>query len=250
MTWWQKEPGHQQLWCWRNSPRKFHSQQQKGQSCIVPGKWCSVVLFDLMLHMYINLTSLEAQFNSLAPGKFEWNFRHVIFKQILVIDGWGICCEIALIWMSLDFTNDQSTLVQVMVLCHQATSHYLNQYWPRSLSPSSVTRPQWVNVWYSTSPNTLSMYLLCIDVQFMLIKECFLFGMYILVMKVKIQSKLLKPMNTSFFFTAGGCMFWLEQNGYDWVLKCGRFWCQRATRCNPEVTQQLYKEYWALVSCW
>ena len=24
--------------------------------------------------------------NSLAPGKFEWNFRHVIFKQILVID--------------------------------------------------------------------------------------------------------------------------------------------------------------------
>ena len=28
--------------------------------------------------------------NSLAPGKFEWNFRHLIFKQILVIDGWGI----------------------------------------------------------------------------------------------------------------------------------------------------------------
>ena len=25
--------------------------------------------------------------NSLAPGKFEWDFTHVIFKQILVIDG-------------------------------------------------------------------------------------------------------------------------------------------------------------------
>ena len=25
--------------------------------------------------------------NSLAPGKFEWNFRYVIFKQIVVIDG-------------------------------------------------------------------------------------------------------------------------------------------------------------------
>ena len=36
------------------------------------------------------------EFNSLAPGKFEWNFRHVIFKQILVIDDWGISCEIAL----------------------------------------------------------------------------------------------------------------------------------------------------------
>ena len=28
------------------------------------------------------------QINSLAPGKFEWNFRYVIFKQIFVIDGW------------------------------------------------------------------------------------------------------------------------------------------------------------------
>ena len=52
---------------------------------------------------------------SLAPGKFEWNFRYLIFKWILVVDGWGIPCEIALILMSLDFTDDQSTLVQVMI---------------------------------------------------------------------------------------------------------------------------------------
>ena len=50
-------------------------------------------------------------FSSLAPGKFEWHFKYVILKQILVTDGWGISCEIALIWMSLDFTDDQSTLV-------------------------------------------------------------------------------------------------------------------------------------------
>ena len=55
--------------------------------------------------------------NSLAPGKFELNFRHLIFEQILVIDGWGISCEIVLIWMSLDFTDDQLTLVQVMAWC-------------------------------------------------------------------------------------------------------------------------------------
>ena len=36
-------------------------------------------------------------FNSLAPDKFVLNVRHVIFKQTLVIDGWGIFCEIALI---------------------------------------------------------------------------------------------------------------------------------------------------------
>ena len=84
-------------------------------------------------------------FNSLAPEKFEWNFRHVIFKQILVIDSWGISCEIALDWMSLDLTEDKSTLVQVMAWCRQATSHYLSQCWPRSVSPYGVTRPQWVN---------------------------------------------------------------------------------------------------------
>ena len=85
--------------------------------------------------------------NSLAPGKFVWNFRHVpvIFKQILVIDGWGNCCEIALLWMSLDFIDDQSTLVKVMAWWRQATSHYLSQYWQRSQSPYGVTRPQWVN---------------------------------------------------------------------------------------------------------
>ena len=47
--------------------------------------------------------------------------------------------------MSLDFTDDQSTLVQVMVWCRQATSHYLNQCWPRSLSLYGGTMSQWVN---------------------------------------------------------------------------------------------------------
>ena len=91
-------------------------------------------------------------FNSLAPGKFEWNFRYVIFKGILVIDDWGISCEIALIWMSQDLTDDKSTLVQVMAWCRQATSHYLGQCWPRSMSPYGVTRSQWVNTTCSLKP--------------------------------------------------------------------------------------------------
>ena len=74
-------------------------------------------------------------FNSLASGKFEWNFRYVLFKWILVINGWGISCEISLICISLDLTDNQSTLVQVMAWCHQTTSHYLSQCWPRFLSP-------------------------------------------------------------------------------------------------------------------
>ena len=83
--------------------------------------------------------------NSLASGKFEWDFRYVIFKQILVIDGCGISYEIALILMSLDSADDQSTLVQVMAWCPQTASHYLSQCWPRYLSPYCVSRPQCVN---------------------------------------------------------------------------------------------------------
>ena len=51
----------------------------------------------------------------------------------------------ALRWMPWDLTDDKSTLVQVMAWCRQATSHYLNQCWPSSMSPYGVTRPQWVN---------------------------------------------------------------------------------------------------------
>ena len=46
--------------------------------------------------------------------------------------------------MSQDLTDDKSTLVQVMAWCRQATSHHLNQWWPRSLSPYGVARIQWV----------------------------------------------------------------------------------------------------------
>ena len=85
-------------------------------------------------------------FNSLAPGRFQFNFRKVIFKLTSVNGGWGISYEIALIWMPQDLTDDKSTLVQVMAWCRQATSHYLSQCWPRSLWPNGVTRPQWVNL--------------------------------------------------------------------------------------------------------
>ena len=69
----------------------------------------------------------------------------VILKLTLENGGWGVSYEIALRWMPQDLTDDKSTLVQVMVWCRQASSQYLSQCWPRSLSPYGVTRPQWVN---------------------------------------------------------------------------------------------------------
>ena len=56
----------------------------------------SSVFADAVLYVF-------SSFNSLAPGRFEWNFMYVIFKWILVIDGLGISWGIALILMSLDY---------------------------------------------------------------------------------------------------------------------------------------------------
>ena len=111
---------------------------------------CTIHLKDaLEVHMNVNpimhlknyTFKISGQWvNSLAPGKFEWNFRYSILQVISVIDGWGISCELNFRWMSLDLT-DKSTLVQGMAWCRQATSHYLSQCWPRSLSHMASLGP-------------------------------------------------------------------------------------------------------------
>ena len=78
-------------------------------------------------------------------GDLDAILKSVIFNLVLLIGIFRSSRDNALRWMPLDLTNDQSTLVQVMAWCRQATSHYLSQCWPRSLPPYGVTRPQWVN---------------------------------------------------------------------------------------------------------
>ena len=127
------EPGNH----WTKSQSLSHS----------PEKYCYPWLVTLILKRIPCVGSTVAadiSLNSLAPGRFERNLRKVLFKLILMIGGLGIFCKIALRWMSTDLIDDKSTLVQVMAWCHQATSHYLNLCWPRSVSPYGVTRPQWV----------------------------------------------------------------------------------------------------------
>ena len=53
-------------------------------------------------------------------------------------------CESTLRWMPQNTCDENWILVQVMAWCRQATSHYLNQCWPWSLSPNNVSRPKWV----------------------------------------------------------------------------------------------------------
>ena len=44
--------------------------------------------------------------------------------------------------MPWDLTEDKSSLVQVMRWRRQASSDYLSQFWPSSMSPYGVTKPQ------------------------------------------------------------------------------------------------------------
>ena len=83
--------------------------------------------------------------NSLAPVKFEWNFRYVIFKWISVL-GWGIplwnCPNMnvtGLHWRSINIGSGNG-------LMPPGNKPYLSQCWPRSLSPYGITRPEWVKI--------------------------------------------------------------------------------------------------------
>ena len=78
--------------------------------------------------------------NSLAPERCRNNFTSVFFKLILGID--ILSTEICLWWVPQNPINDKSTLFQVMYWCCQATSHYLSQRWPRSMSPYGIIKPQ------------------------------------------------------------------------------------------------------------
>ena len=78
-------------------------------------------------HLEICFSSL---FNSLAPARFDWSLGQVIFKQILLTDGWGIFCETTLRWISLDLTDDKSTLVDPDPWRHMASlDHNESTHW-------------------------------------------------------------------------------------------------------------------------
>ena len=68
----------------------------------------------------------------------------MIFKPIIQNSNWITRCEIALLLPPQNLIHERSTLVQVMAWHRQASSHYLSQCWPRSMSPYDVTRPQLV----------------------------------------------------------------------------------------------------------
>ena len=83
-------------------------------------------------HLWSFQGNIMAHVNSLAPGRFQGNIRLDIFKLIIVIDGFGISCEIVLIWITLHLTDVQSILVLPEALLSKFYDtiwrHYVNSF--------------------------------------------------------------------------------------------------------------------------
>ena len=86
--------------------------------------------------------------NSLG-GRFGNNFEDVISDHIFEIKFMSASCWIAFSWMWHYIFGDRWRVANEIAWCHQATSHYLSQCIPRSLSPYDVIRPpnQLTEVW-------------------------------------------------------------------------------------------------------
>ena len=76
----------------------------------------------------------------LDPGESGYDFENMFY--------WSVSSDLLMIKPlsePRDFIGDKSTLIQAMAWCHHASSHNLGQWWPISLLPYDVTRPQWLN---------------------------------------------------------------------------------------------------------
>ena len=67
-------------------------------------------------------------------------FKHICFNKIL---SYFISNHADLKFLRVQVTT--SALIEAIIWCCQATSHYLNQCWPKSITPYGMTWPLWVN---------------------------------------------------------------------------------------------------------
>ena len=127
--------------CWGNSPVPGEFPAQR------PVRRSFDVFFNLRLNKQLSKQSWGWWFEMLSHPLW----RHCNAQTLSVTHEhergqrryWTLChLGIALSWMPQNFTNEKTTLVQEMALCHQATSHFLSQGWCRFMSPYGITGQQ------------------------------------------------------------------------------------------------------------
>ena len=92
-------------------------------------------IFTLNVHCNMKL------FNTLVPGRSGCHLKIAIFNLVLLLGIFRSSYVNVLRRMPCDFTNDKSTLVQLITWCCQATGH-LSPCWPSSMLPYGVLQSQ------------------------------------------------------------------------------------------------------------
>ena len=77
--------------------------------------------------------------NSYTPVRWDFYLKLIVFKLTPSITIWSISCEIAMMSLLQDLTNDLLALVQLIAWFCQASSHYQNQCWLRPILPCGVS---------------------------------------------------------------------------------------------------------------
>ena len=68
------------------------------------------------------------------------------------------CCRLYFCHDQCNSWKDLSILIQVMAWCLKAPSHYLNQYWPRSLMYHQVTIDnEWTHGWHTLEYKSITV---------------------------------------------------------------------------------------------
>ena len=82
----------------------------------------------------------------LSDMRFVWWLTHLplVIMAVIFIVIWFWNSSEWLISGLLDLTDEESTLVQVMMCCHQLTSHYMAQCWSSSIMLHGVTLSQFI----------------------------------------------------------------------------------------------------------
>ena len=139
---WFKICQHWFIWC-------LDAEQVQVTSHCLKQRWPSLVTHICDIQPQCVDEAYCEQYDGTASGRFSGSQSWLIditSNSTHTMMSFKYFCKIAIRRMPQHLTDHLSTLVQVMAWCHQATSHYLSQCWPRSMLPFDVTRPQWVNI--------------------------------------------------------------------------------------------------------
>ena len=138
MPWLLMSPGHQQQWYWQC---RINVEGRISTACAIS------VLKNYIKRNHIfcpKIHSAGHEWTQLSTERSGCDFKNTIFNLLLWSGIFRSSHDNTLRWMPRDFTDNKSTLVQVMAWCHQTITQYLSQCWPRSLTTYGVTGPQWV----------------------------------------------------------------------------------------------------------